>query len=304
MLALLLTLNLRSFAQGPLMPPGPPAPTMKTLEQVEPRKPITAPATISQPGSYYLTTNATVSGNGITITSSNIALDLGGFTLTGDGGMIDYGILINPSTNAVNNVSVRNGKFVNFAGAVIVGRPTDNVVIEDIQMNTSTRIGIWLAGACKGAVIRRNLLVDCVGGIYITAFSADVISGVTIEHNTVTGGTSSALEITAPDGGQVRHIAIRHNHFSDKSGTAVVVSRSGTGVAERLIFDSNYCSGNGNLGMILPTNTLSVVVRNFFVNLTLASLLPAGNTVGPIISTSGFLGTNGVDISPWANIRN
>ena len=41
------------FAQGPLAPPGPPGPTMKTLDQIEPRTPISSlPFTISASGSY------------------------------------------------------------------------------------------------------------------------------------------------------------------------------------------------------------------------------------------------------------
>ena len=48
------------LAQGPLAPPGAPGPLFKTLQQVEPRIPISAlPATLSQAGSYYLTTNLT-----------------------------------------------------------------------------------------------------------------------------------------------------------------------------------------------------------------------------------------------------
>src|SRR6185295_16428367 len=73
-----------ALAQGPLTPPGAPAPTMKTLDQVEARTLISsAPFTISQPGSYYLTANLTVSsGNAITIAASGVTLDLNGFTIS------------------------------------------------------------------------------------------------------------------------------------------------------------------------------------------------------------------------------
>jgi hypothetical protein len=84
-LALLLsTINypLSTSAQGSLTPPGAPAPTMKSLDQIEARTPISsAPFTITQPGSYFLTTNLTVaSGNAITIATNGV-----GYSSTGTG---------------------------------------------------------------------------------------------------------------------------------------------------------------------------------------------------------------------------
>jgi hypothetical protein len=52
--------TLSALGQGVLTPPGSPAPTMKTLSQVEPRTPISSvPYTITESGSYDLTTNLT-----------------------------------------------------------------------------------------------------------------------------------------------------------------------------------------------------------------------------------------------------
>src|ERR1039458_2775981 len=86
-LVLLSTLNPQLstvFAQGSLTPPGAPAPTMKSLDQIEARTPISSlPYTISTPGSYYLTASFNVTvGSAITITASQVTLDLNGFTLS------------------------------------------------------------------------------------------------------------------------------------------------------------------------------------------------------------------------------
>ena len=103
-------------AQGSLTPPGAPAPGMKTLSQIEPRTPVATNTTpgdsgdsfvISQPGSYYLTTNILgASGkNGISISCGNVTLDLHGFTMQGVPGSLD-GIVV---AGTYTNTTVRNG---------------------------------------------------------------------------------------------------------------------------------------------------------------------------------------------------
>ena len=81
-----------AFGQGALTPPGAPAPTMRSLDQIydrtDARTALTnsEAVTISQPGSYYLTTNITVrSGDAITIATNGVTLDLNGFTISSTG---------------------------------------------------------------------------------------------------------------------------------------------------------------------------------------------------------------------------
>lgn len=129
-----------AFGQGALTPPAAPAPTMKTLDQVEPRTPISSlPFTISQPGSYYLTTNLTgVAGqHGITITGPRVTLDLMGFELRGVGGSLS-GILMNPATSP----HILNGSISNWGQDGINGTNGGGGVIELLRVSANGRYGI------------------------------------------------------------------------------------------------------------------------------------------------------------------
>lgn len=149
----LATLNAQlstALAQGSLTPPGAPAPTMKSLNQIEPRIPITSlPYNITTPGSYYVTTNLAGS-SGIAISSGNVTVDLNGFTLQGMPGST-YGVY---TLGNVTNLAVRNGIITgwgyNAMDASSFGS-VYNAVFEHLTVSTNGDYGIVTRG---GGVIR------------------------------------------------------------------------------------------------------------------------------------------------------
>jgi hypothetical protein len=181
---LLFTLALQPstlLAQGSLTPPGAPAPTMKTLQQVEPRVPIsTAPFTISQPGSYYLTTNLSVSGgNAITIATNGVTLDLNGFTIASTApSATGYGIYIN---SGLRNIAIQNGHIqggVTNNGSGVFSGPgfgygiyysgvPQNVRVSDVSVSGCQYHGIYVGDGASTTV--ENCVVGTVGSVGIVA---------------------------------------------------------------------------------------------------------------------------------------
>jgi len=150
-----------SLAQGSLTPSGAPAPTMKSLDQIEPRIPISAASiTINSPGSYYFTTNLTgVNGQiGIQIGSGNVTLDLNGFALQGVGGStLNDGIAI---LGNYTNITVRNGAISGWGGLGFNGNSygqAKNVVLERLMISGNGNSGVSLAmGVVRDCVAANN----------------------------------------------------------------------------------------------------------------------------------------------------
>jgi hypothetical protein len=146
-LAVLALLAARAFG-GPLDPPGPPG---STRPIVEPRIPITQPASsadfpivISQPGSYYLAANITgVSGkHGISISSNNVTIDLNGFHLVGVNGSLS-GITV---PILAGGLEIHNGVVRGWGGSGIEAGAARGV-FEDLQLEDNGSLGLSAAAA-------------------------------------------------------------------------------------------------------------------------------------------------------------
>ena len=137
------------------------------------------PITISQPGSYRLTSNLVttfVNTNVIEITSSNVTIDLNGFAIIGPRTCTGYGLLTLPSTdplsctnagmtsdgingsNSVDSIVIKNGTVKGFDSgiAILGGAQRGNMVINVIAEENEE--GILIAnGIIKDSQANRNI---------------------------------------------------------------------------------------------------------------------------------------------------
>ncbi len=163
---------------GDLEPPAPPTSgTMKTLDEVEPRIPIShadIPKTINTRGSYYLTEDINAATTAITVAADDVTIDLSGFTIAGPDSGSYSGIYI----NGRSNVEIRNGTVRDFYyGIIEVNSSGQDHRIIDIRAVSNSRHGINLSGSshlikdCTASENGESATID-VSGIYAWSGSA------------------------------------------------------------------------------------------------------------------------------------
>jgi parallel beta-helix repeat protein len=175
---------------------------MKSLDQIEPRTIVNAVNTpgdagdmfvISQPGSYYLTTNLTATStflqNGIAITTNNVTLDLNGFALNSLPGTSSGTAISIPGIRS--KITVRNGSINGWGLAGVLQYSASvnsylsvNLLFEHLNISGS-QDGIYASGA---AVVRDCHVynnssdgIDC--NVLGNSTIASTISGCTADGN-------------------------------------------------------------------------------------------------------------------------
>lgn len=271
---------------GPLDPPAAPSSTMKTLDQVEPRHPIsTIPYNIAVSGSYYLSDNlfGTAGQTGITVSASDVTIDLDGFTLAGGPGSVN-GIALTAGTKVVN---IRNGTVRGWGSGGIVAGSAGDSVFESLALINNEQHGIIVGGDTPDA--SNNIVRRC-------AVSSN---GVGLQ----VGGTALVEECTARDNSEGfvitgSGVTLRNSSASANLLTGATVS----GTQHRIEgnnFIGNNISNDGTVGAGLHVSgTNNVIVSNS------ASLnQQADFRIGPSNTVGAVQGPGPTPITePWANI--
>ena len=248
------------FAQGTLTPPGAPAPTMKTLQQIEPRTPISSvPFSILNSGSYYLTDNLDVSyGDAIFISANNVTLDLNGFTIRcfdSTNGSVGIRIDTSPFVE-FHDITILNGHLVGY-GLIYSG---------GVYSGSGFGYGIYSAGAPRNVRIAGVSVSGCLNdGIKLNLNSSSVESCVIA---TVGGNGIYASVVSRCAAYQCGVNGIFANTVSDSYGS----SPSGYGIFAQV---ANNCCATSSNGIAMY---LQRTANNCY-----------GECVNPAASGSGLL---------------
>jgi parallel beta-helix repeat protein len=301
--ALLLT-ALPCAAQGPLVPPGAPAPTMKTLEQIEPRTPISSlPCTITNSGSYYVISNLHSTGHGIVIETSGVSVDLMGFSITGDGGSGDSGIHVDGAPNAaIEELVIKGGRISGFFYGLHC-QYMNNSRIEQMVVSGNTNVGVYLHGD-NGGQCNGNTIADCTisgnagSGVYLHGENGQC-NGNTIANCTSSDNDGFGVYLNGESNGKCDGNTIRGNTVSKNAARGIsLYYAQGNRVAANHVWGT---TGAPDYGIRTVNTTDNFILKNTCVGHTHNFDLDSDDTYGPIVTNSGALPTSGAAAHPWAN---
>lgn len=272
---------------GSLNPPSAPtAGTMKPLDQVEPRTPITSvPYVISQSGSYYLTKNLTATTSAITINVDDVTLDLAGFTLAGTGSAAYYGVYI----GGYKNIEIRNGTIRNFVytgihdvttggnhrriinmrvmnngrhGIYLWGSTTaggdlvkDCLVSGNGASYTNTVYGIYLSSHC---IVSGNLVYSNGNSTLTTAYGISVGTGSVVSGNTVRTNYGTGIKTTASCRIVDNTITDNRNHGLNSGDNCTIHNNTSVSNTVVGIYTGNHCTIRENTVISNGGNGISV----------------------------------------------
>ncbi len=255
------------LAQGSLTPPGAPAPTMKTLDQVQPRTPISAlPFAITTPGSYYLTGNLSGGpGGGITISASGVTLDLMGFELVGGTG---DGVQVSGSQS---DLCVRNGVVRGWSGDGVDTSTARHVQLDKLRatgnalglrVGSESTVSECMAGGNGSGIAAggRCQVRDCVvGSIGLYGIGISVAGESVVTRNSCHGdfeansGQVGIYAFGARNRVEANHVTACQTGISTAGGRNVVIRNSVSSIPD----GSGYSTSVGDLvGPTLSSNNI------------------------------------------------
>jgi hypothetical protein len=259
---------------GQLEPPGPVMPTDRVTlngQEIEP------PHTITEPGSYVLTSDIRdcipcddLPTNGIIIAANDVTLDMNGFALVGAPGNSLSGIVVQ---NGLTNVVITNGVVRDWDGQGIDASGARNARLDNVRVSDNEGSGILLgfSGIVSFATASGN------GGQGIA-----VAPGSLISHCTATGNLQDGLVATptaVPNGSTISDSTARSN------GGSGILAGDGTTIVD--------CNADLNGGHGISTG----------VGCTIRGNTVASNAGDGILTIDSLVHSNSSSFNTGANIN-